>query len=52
MNKVLIKESSFEDLLNVLNNYIIFIGKRVTLVGGPFNYKEDDRLFYCQKITF
>lgn len=52
MNKILIKENSFEELLGVLNNYIIFVGKRVTLVGGPFNYKEGDKVFYCQKIAF
>jgi hypothetical protein len=50
MNKILIKENSFEELLGVLNNYIIFVGKRITLVGGPFNYKEDNKIYYCQKI--
>jgi hypothetical protein len=49
MNKILIKENSFEELLGVLNNYIIFVGKRITLVGGPLTTMKVVNYFIVKK---
>jgi hypothetical protein len=50
MVKITIKVESFNDLIEMINEYFHY-NRGVNLVGGPFKYNEKGKTFFCQKLT-
>lgn len=50
MAKIVIKAQSFNELIEMVNQYFYF-NRGVNFVGGPFKSKIKGEWFYCQKIT-